>query len=93
MDTEKPSEEELARKFGYEESYAKGKVNWWQHLKPKLWALFDEPYSSYAAKVIFALILDTCLTLDTLLWGKICRREHKTRMMTSKRSLIPSMRL
>lgn len=51
LDTEKPSEEELARKFGYEEAYAKGKVNWWQHLKPKIWALFDEPYSSHAAKV------------------------------------------
>lgn len=51
LDTEKPSEEELARKFGYEEAYAKGKVNWWQALKPKIWALFDEPYSSYAAKV------------------------------------------
>lgn len=51
LDTEKPSEEELAKKFGYEEAFAKGKVNWWQHLKPKIWALFDEPYSSYAAKV------------------------------------------
>jgi hypothetical protein len=51
LDTEKPTEEELARKFGYEEAYAKGKVNWWQHLKPKLWSLMDEPYSSNAAKV------------------------------------------
>lgn len=29
----------------------KGKVNWWQRLKPKLWSLMDEPYSSFAAKV------------------------------------------
>lgn len=53
LDTEKPTEEELARKFGYEEAYAKGKVNWWQRLKPKLWSLMDEPYSSNAAKVIY----------------------------------------
>ena len=58
MDTEKPSEEELARKFGYEDAYAKGKVNWWQHLKPKIWALFDEPYSSYAAKVRLFFFLE-----------------------------------
>lgn len=51
LDTEKPTEEELARKFGYEDAYVKGKVNWWQHLKPKLWSLMDEPYSSFAAKV------------------------------------------
>jgi hypothetical protein len=51
LDTEKPTEEELARKFGYEDAYVKGKVNWWQHLKPKLWSLMDEPYSSNAAKV------------------------------------------
>lgn len=29
----------------------KGTVNWWQRLKPKLWSLMDEPYSSFAAKV------------------------------------------
>jgi potassium voltage-gated channel Shaw-related subfamily C protein len=51
LDTEKPTEEELARKFGYEDAYVRGKVNWWQHLKPKLWSLMDEPYSSNAAKV------------------------------------------
>lgn len=51
VDTEKPTEEELARKFGYEDAYVKGKVNWWQNLKPKLWSLMDEPYSSTAAKV------------------------------------------
>lgn len=52
LDTEKPTDEELARKFGYEDAYAKGKVNWWHKLKPKLWSLMDEPYSSNAAKVI-----------------------------------------
>lgn len=57
LDTEKPTEEELARKFGYEDAYVKGKVNWWQHLKPKLWSLMDEPYSSFAAKVKISLAL------------------------------------
>ncbi|XP_044759790.1 potassium voltage-gated channel protein Shaw-like isoform X3 [Coccinella septempunctata] len=52
LDTEKPSDEEVARKFGFEEDYFKGTLSWWQHLKPKLWSLFDEPYSSTAAKVI-----------------------------------------
>lgn len=51
LDTEKPTEEELARKFGYEDDYLKGTVSWWQHMKPQMWSLFDEPYSSNAAKV------------------------------------------
>uniref|UniRef100_A0A3F2YZM7 BTB domain-containing protein n=2 Tax=Anopheles TaxID=7164 RepID=A0A3F2YZM7_9DIPT len=52
LDTEKPTEEELARKFGYEDDYLKGTVSWWQHMKPQMWSLFDEPYSSNAAKII-----------------------------------------
>lgn len=52
MDTEKPSDEEVARKFGFEEDYYKGTLSWWQTMKPKIWSLFDEPYSSTAAKVI-----------------------------------------
>jgi potassium voltage-gated channel Shaw-related subfamily C protein len=51
LDTEKPSDEELARKFGFEEDYFSGTLSWWQHMKPKMWSLFDEPYSSNAAKV------------------------------------------
>lgn len=53
LDTEKPSDEELARKFGFEDAYMKGKVSWWQQVKPQIWSLFDEPYSSNAAKVRF----------------------------------------
>lgn len=51
LDTEKPTEEEVARKFGFEDAYVKGHVSWWQHMKPQIWSLFDEPYSSNAAKV------------------------------------------
>ncbi|KAG5326500.1 KCNAW protein, partial [Acromyrmex heyeri] len=52
LDTERPTEEELARKFGFEEAYYEGSLTWWQKLKPQMWSLFDEPYSSVAAKVI-----------------------------------------
>ncbi|XP_016976419.1 potassium voltage-gated channel protein Shaw isoform X4 [Drosophila rhopaloa] len=52
LDTEKPSDEELARKFGFEEDYYKGTISWWQEMKPRIWSLFDEPYSSNAAKTI-----------------------------------------
>ncbi|XP_042887247.1 potassium voltage-gated channel protein Shaw-like isoform X2 [Penaeus vannamei] len=52
LDTDKPSDEETARKFGFEDDYFSGNLSWWQNTKPKLWSLFDEPYSSQAAKVI-----------------------------------------
>ncbi|XP_050300477.1 potassium voltage-gated channel protein Shaw-like [Anthonomus grandis grandis] len=55
LDTEKPSDEEIARKFGFEDDYFKGTLSWWQLTKPKLWSLFDEPYSSTTAKVIGVL--------------------------------------
>ncbi|RWS06658.1 potassium voltage-gated channel-like protein, partial [Dinothrombium tinctorium] len=50
IDSDKLSDEELARKFGWEEDYMKARLSWWQKIKPKLWLLFDEPYSSNAAK-------------------------------------------
>ncbi|XP_063365383.1 potassium voltage-gated channel protein Shaw-like [Cydia amplana] len=55
IDSEKPSEEEIARLFGYEEAYFAGELGAWQRLKPRVWALFDEPSSSPPAKVISAL--------------------------------------
>lgn len=56
LDTERPSDEEMARKFGMEEAYLRGSYTFWQRLKPKLWCLFDEPYSSTSAKVRFVFI-------------------------------------
>ncbi|KAI4456415.1 voltage-gated potassium channel [Holotrichia oblita] len=50
LDSEKPSDEEIARLFGYEDAYHTGTLTKWQKLKPKIWALFDEPYSSSFAK-------------------------------------------
>lgn len=49
LDTDKPSDEEIARKFGMEEEYLAGTLSCWQRVKPKIWSLFDEPYSSTAA--------------------------------------------
>lgn len=51
LDTDKPSDEEIARKFCMEEDYLNGTLSWWQKVKPKIWSLFDEPYSSIGAKV------------------------------------------
>ncbi|XP_054169007.1 potassium voltage-gated channel protein Shaw-like [Oppia nitens] len=51
IDSDKLTGEELARKFGHEEDYLSGRMSCWQKLKPKIWLLFDEPYSSNAAKV------------------------------------------
>ncbi|XP_014674212.1 PREDICTED: potassium voltage-gated channel protein Shaw-like [Priapulus caudatus] len=52
LDTEKPSDEDVARKFGMEEEYFSGNISCWKRFQPKIWALFDEPYSSKAAKVV-----------------------------------------
>ncbi|XP_014665152.1 PREDICTED: potassium voltage-gated channel protein Shaw-like [Priapulus caudatus] len=52
LDTEKPSDEDVARKFGIEEEYFSGNIPFWKRLQPKIWALFDEPYSSKAAKIV-----------------------------------------
>ena len=51
LDNDKPSDEEIARKFGFEEEYHEGTVTWWQSSKHKIWSIFDEPYSSTPAKV------------------------------------------
>jgi hypothetical protein len=86
LDTEKPTEEELARKFGYEDSYMKGKVNWWQHLKPKLWSLMDEPYSSNAAKVKNDSSL-LFLTLQVIqIWAKCVSSVTKVFLFLHSRS-------
>lgn len=54
LDTEKLSEEEIAKKFGWddESKYVNGELPWYRRLQPKLWQLFDEPYSSNAAKAV-----------------------------------------
>ena len=58
LDTDRPTEEDIMKKFGLDEEFRSGELNCWQRVKPKIWALFDEPYSSTAAKVssIYLLI-------------------------------------
>lgn len=54
LDGEKLSEEEIARKFNWddESKYVNGVLPWYRQLQPKLWQLFDEPYSSNSAKAV-----------------------------------------
>ncbi|CAG9534643.1 unnamed protein product [Cercopithifilaria johnstoni] len=52
LDADPPTQEATARKFGWEDDYYSGNLSKWQQLKPKIWALFDEPWSSQYAKMI-----------------------------------------
>ncbi|CAK9832956.1 Potassium voltage-gated channel protein Shaw [Anthophora retusa] len=75
VEGEKLSDEEIARLFGFEEEYNRGSLTRWQKLRPKIWALFDEPYSSTAAKCIACVsILFICLSVLCF-----CLKSHTTR--------------
>ncbi|XP_052241028.1 potassium voltage-gated channel protein Shaw-like [Dreissena polymorpha] len=52
LDTDKPTDDDIMKRFGWDDQYRTGDLNFWQRIKPKIWALFDEPYSSNYAKVI-----------------------------------------
>jgi len=56
LDTDKPTEEDIMKKFGLEASYQTGDLNCWQRIKPRVWALFEEPYSSAYAKVSYSTV-------------------------------------
>lgn len=62
LDNTKPSEEQIARLFGFEEALARGQLSCWQKLKPKVWATFEEPSNSLAAKV--RSFADNCPTIN-----------------------------
>jgi len=51
LDTDKLTEEDIMKRFGLEDTYKNGELNCWQNVKPRIWALFEEPNSSPAAKV------------------------------------------
>jgi potassium voltage-gated channel Shaw-related subfamily C member 1 len=51
LDTDKPTEEDIMKRFGLEDRYQTGDLSCWQRIKPKIWATFEEPYSSTVAKV------------------------------------------
>ncbi|KAF3430377.1 hypothetical protein E2986_10411 [Frieseomelitta varia] len=64
VEGEKLSDEEIARLFGCEEEYNRGTLTKWQRLRPRIWTLFDEPYSSTTAKCIAGVsILFICLSV------------------------------
>ncbi|KAL3105627.1 hypothetical protein niasHT_021730 [Heterodera trifolii] len=48
-------EQHRMKKFGWEDAFWEGRLNWWMRTKPRIWALFDEPYSSTAAKVVASI--------------------------------------
>ncbi|RCN51826.1 K+ channel tetramerization domain protein, partial [Ancylostoma caninum] len=51
LDGDPPTQEEIAKKFGWEDDYYSGTLSKWQQIKPRIWALFDEPWSSQYARV------------------------------------------
>ena len=51
IETENPTEEEVAQRFGWEDAYHRDALSLWQRTKPKMYSLFDEPHSSSCARV------------------------------------------
>lgn len=68
LDTDKPGEEDIMKKFGLEEEYKSGELSCWQRVRPKIWALFDEPYSSTATKVRAAQFFSHSLSILDNFW-------------------------
>ncbi|KAF7262699.1 hypothetical protein EG68_00063 [Paragonimus skrjabini miyazakii] len=65
MDTDDHLPEELYKRFGLEEEYACNDLTTWQRYRPKVWALFEMPHSSVAARCI-ALLSISCIILSIL---------------------------
>lgn len=66
-------DEFLANKFGFGEQLRRGeRLSLWQKLKPKIWLLFDEPYSSCLAKLI-AIVSVLFILVSTALF---CIKTH-----------------
>ncbi|OXU24235.1 hypothetical protein TSAR_006994 [Trichomalopsis sarcophagae] len=64
VDGERQHQNESQLFSSYEEEYVRGQLTRWQRLKPRIWALFDEPYSSNVAKLLASLsILFICLSV------------------------------
>ncbi len=51
MDAEDSTDGELYKRFGLEEEYECNDLSCWQKYRPNLWAIFEAPRSSLAAKV------------------------------------------
>ena len=61
LDTDKPTEEDIMKKFGLEDEFQSGELTCWQRIKPRIWATFEEPYSSTFAKVCRVHAMGHCL--------------------------------
>jgi len=68
LDTDKPTEEDILKKFQLvdDDLVMLNKATCWQKFKPKIWALFDEPRSSKAAKVLYTVHLTLHVPLFSL---------------------------
>lgn len=88
LDTDKPTEEETAKKFGFEDEYYDGSVSWWQHTKPRIWSAFDEPYSSNFAKVIGVIsVFFICISILSF-----CLKTHPDMRVPMIRNITVSSR-
>jgi len=62
LDTDKPTEEDIMKKFGLDDEFQSGELTCWQRIKPRIWATFEEPYSSTFAKVCLCLYIYTTVS-------------------------------
>uniref|UniRef100_A0A5K3FVR5 Uncharacterized protein n=1 Tax=Mesocestoides corti TaxID=53468 RepID=A0A5K3FVR5_MESCO len=51
MDASECTDVELYKRFGLDEKYEDNELSCWQRVRPKIWATFEVPHSSLAAKV------------------------------------------
>lgn len=51
IDLDQPEQDALMKKFGLEDIPLHRRT-WWQTQKPKLWLMFEQPFSSTQAKVL-----------------------------------------
>ncbi|XP_077994792.1 potassium voltage-gated channel protein Shaw-like [Glandiceps talaboti] len=59
-------DDDVAKRFGIEESGGFEKESWWQRCQPKVWTLFEEPYSSRWATFLAAIsLMFVCISIIT----------------------------
>jgi potassium voltage-gated channel Shaw-related subfamily C protein 1 len=53
LDSEQPkkNEADIAVQFGWEDDFLSGHLSFWQQVKPKIWAVFEDAFSSRLSKV------------------------------------------
>ena len=88
LDTEKMSDQDLAKKFGFEEDY--GALPRYKQMQTKLWQLFDDPHSSTAANVstaFFPVLLLGSLVETQTDWYRYTILNTKNRPCNMKKIL------